>query len=153
MFQRLPEGTWIRRLWRPESSSTFDDPSASNFQSSLTDIYLKTTKTTDDEEAPASSPVIDSILEQPKHTFSPSAEPKRPGQEGVSASSEKLKQTPEKRDEMLPTDLLASAGQSIARNFMKRRRGGRMYDVPQIGKCQHNSKLAKMHFAKVQLLT
>jgi len=36
-------------------------------------------------------------------------------------------------DRSLTSDLLASAGNSIARNFMKRRRGGRMYDVPQIG--------------------
>lgn len=137
VFQRLPEGAWMRRPWRPESSSTFDDRSSSNFQSSHTDIYLKNTKLVDGEEAqaPASSPVIDSVNEQAKHTFSPSAEPQRPGEEGVSAS-EKLTQTPEKRDEALPTDLLASAGQSLARNFMKRRRGGRMYDVPQIGKCQ-----------------
>ena len=31
------------------------------------------------------------------------------------------------------SELLATAGNSIARNIMKRRRGGRMYDVPQIG--------------------
>jgi hypothetical protein len=36
-------------------------------------------------------------------------------------------------DRSSTSDMLASAGQNIARNFMKRRRGGRMYDVPQIG--------------------
>ena len=45
-------------------------------------------------------------------------------------------------DRSLPlstSDMLASAGQNIARNFMKRRRGGRMYDVPQIGEFNFNN--------------
>jgi hypothetical protein len=131
-FQRLPEGARTRRPRRPDSSSTFDDRMASNFQSSFTDIYLDNPNLVDGEEAraPASSPVIDSVNDQAKHTFSPS------GETQGTDEAEKLTATPEKRDESVPTDLLASAGQSLARNFMKRRRGGRMYDVPQIGKCR-----------------
>jgi hypothetical protein len=48
-----------------------------------------------------------------------------------------LKRVDRSLSSLSTSDMLASAGQNIARNFMKRRRGGRMYDVPQIGKfCQ-----------------
>ena len=58
-----------------------------------------------------------------------------------------LKRVDRSLSSLSTSDMLASAGQNIARNFMKRRRGGRMYDVPQIGKfCQMSADYLYVFF-------
>jgi hypothetical protein len=155
-FERLrPENgryrrlTWKRRPW-PELEDQDLSAKTSSFPGSGSVIYLVSDidknslqqsdadkKACSDSSPSANTPFQDadnSAAARGSHNFVDNSSDDDDDDDGDVGSQ------PRKRVDrslsLSTSDLLASAGQSIARNVMKRRRGGRMYDVPQIGESQ-----------------
>jgi hypothetical protein len=144
-YRRSMGSTWKRRPWRP-STNIDDDYLTSQPQSSFPEsgslIYLVSSSSSSDinNNQQNSFQQSDPDKKDCSERKFPSEDSSSPFEDAFSAEEgspthveEPRRQALKRVDRSSTSDMLASAGQNIARNFMKRRRGGRMYDVPQIG--------------------
>ena len=141
-YRRLP---WKSRAWREEQDADYESSPKSSFpesgSSSSSLIYQIVSSDIDNKEENsfARSDKKDSFLSEDSNfqvdafkSAPDRAEDEmyvQPGEKSADEVSQPLKRV----DRSLTSDLFAAAGSNLAKNFMKRRRGGRMYDVPQIG--------------------
>ena len=155
-YRRL---TWKRRPWGQEVEAGLEAPASqkSSFPESGSLLYVVPPSSSSSSSSPTSSDIntdnkqnsfeqSDSDNKDCSESFPSGDSPFQDAYSSAEGRAAELSDNdksaadasqPHKRVDrslsLQTSELLASAGNSIARNIMKRRRGGRMYDVPQIG--------------------